>query len=511
MSEPRISEATTSAISSPAFPDGPSLWDALGGRPDDECGQEAAPALPSQQPDERRLVRNAQASALSRALDEPESSSASTANTLGTQTGDISTPSSIASSLSADLQWFISNRLREEMDLSGSPEYELAWNEVDMLLGPPICRLRASARQTSDSEYGDALSGWRSPCAEDGDKGQNSKDSSGALHLQSQATLAGWATPDSSHHGAMTPEKVLDRINAYRNGDTKKATNLDDLAVLAGWPTPVASSQQESPESKVARGMSPGLNLEYAARLAGWSTPTVQDAENNAGPSQFDRNSHPLNVQATLAGWITPRSTDIGREWIPENNQRPGGGMSALEDQVLLANPPAGWATPAATTWGDTPESHLERKRKANEAGSSMGVVVTNLDAQAQLAGWTTPQASEPSSAARPSREETGRTTEYLGRQVLDLGTNGSSSTAETTSGEESRGVLNPAFSGWLMGFPWIWTYCGLLARRSLERRKSKGESGSYEALETPSIPTSPPGSSGSQCDGSTEDDDETD
>lgn len=424
MSSPKTSATSTSATSLPESADGPSLWDALGGRPEDECGAEVAPALPSQQPDERRLARSAQASALSRALEEPEYSSASTATTHGTQTGGTCIPSSTASSVSADLQWFISNRLREETDLSGSLEYELAWSEADMLLGPPICRLRASARQTSASDCGDALSGWRTPCAEDGDKGANSKDSSGAIHLQSQATLVGWPTP-------MAGSPATEGYNEAGNSD---------------------------------------FSLK-AMELVGWSTPTVQDAENNAGPSQFDRNSHPLNVQAALAGWPTPQARDHfpphTEEYIAEKKAQ-GHGMANLNDVALLA----GWATTSATTWGDTPESHLERKRKANEDGSSMGVAVTNLDAQAQMAG---------------------------------LGTNGNSSTAATTSGDESRGVLNPAFSGWLMGFPWIWTYCGLLARRSLEPRKSKAASASSAGSETPSTPPSPPSSSDSQCDGSTE------
>jgi hypothetical protein len=36
--------------------------------------------------------------------------------------------------------------------------------------------------------------------------------------------------------------------------------------------------------------------------VAGWATPTVQDGKNCAGPSQWDRNSWPLNVQAAATG-----------------------------------------------------------------------------------------------------------------------------------------------------------------------------------------------------------------
>lgn len=53
------------------------------------------------------------------------------------------------------------------------------------------------------------------------------------------------------------------------------------------------------------------------------------------------------------------------------------------------------------------------------------------------------------------------------------------------------------------------WPYCGLLARRSLEPRKSKAASASSAGSETPSTPPSPPSSSDSQCDGSTGSDDD--
>lgn len=208
-------------------------------------------------------------------------------------------------------------------------------------------------------------------------------------------------------------------------------------------------------------------NNDYSRKvmdLVGWSTPTVQDAENNAGPSQFDRNSHPLNVQAMLAGWTTPRSTDIGRERIPENNQRPGGGMASLEDQVLLA----GWATPTA-----------------GSENSARGTGQDPLKRKAQ-----------------------GHQVNLMDQSLLALGPTSNSSTAATTSGDESRGVLNPSFSGWLQGFPTIWTLCGLLAARSRGRRNSKGESASCEDSETQSSLKSPSSSSECASDGPKESDD---
>jgi len=52
----------------------------------------------------------------------------------------------------------------------------------------------------------------------------------------------------------------------------------------------------------------------------------------------------------------------------------------------------SGWATPAAQEAGGTPEQFLARKRKLVDAGTSIGVSLTSLSLQAQLAGWATPR-----------------------------------------------------------------------------------------------------------------------
>ena len=63
----------------------------------------------------------------------------------------------------------------------------------------------------------------------------------------------------------------------------------------------------------------------------------------------------------------------------------------------------AGWRTPAAHDW----------------KGSAKSPKDAYLPDQAALAGWTTPQATEPDTKEmRPSRAATGRTTDYPGRQV---------------------------------------------------------------------------------------------
>ena len=76
---------------------------------------------------------------------------------------DISGPLFTNSSPSARLQQSLESNLRARLDVNGSPEYVLTWKHWDLPLGQPICALRASARQTSDSGF----SGWATPTSRD--------------------------------------------------------------------------------------------------------------------------------------------------------------------------------------------------------------------------------------------------------------------------------------------------------------------------------------------------------
>jgi len=62
-------------------------------------------------------------------------------------------------------------------------------------------------------------------------------------------------------------------------------------------------------------------------------TPTVQDGKNNAGPSQYKRNTKPLNVEAVLLG--TPR-TSAAHTPTPKQVAA-GAPKQRLEDQVASA------------------------------------------------------------------------------------------------------------------------------------------------------------------------------
>lgn len=125
----------------------------------------------------------------------------------------------------------------------------------------------------------------------------------------------------------------------------------------------------------------------YHRMASAWPTPTTQDGENDAGPSQWSRNSDPLNV-AVVKPWSTPLNNSGNGAW--------GGGEGGpnIQAQVEgLLNPdwveclqglPANWSHPERDTSRENPnrwpaprgaaqhewepprttnEKHLRRKR----------------------------------------------------------------------------------------------------------------------------------------------------
>ncbi len=69
---------------------------------------------------------------------------------------------------SAALQQSLESRLREAVDLNGSPEFGMTWKHKAMPWGAPIFRLAASQRHRNASESG--LLPWATPKASDGEK-----------------------------------------------------------------------------------------------------------------------------------------------------------------------------------------------------------------------------------------------------------------------------------------------------------------------------------------------------
>src|SRR5690606_5874811 len=114
-----------------------------------------------------------------------------------------------------DLQLSLASRLRALMGVDGSPEHDLTWSQWDMPWGPPICRLRASARRTS----GNGCGGWGTPSGSDGGGGTMDvlmamrEGYTPKLKLRDQAPLVGWMASGTMQSGSPAPTERRGALN----------------------------------------------------------------------------------------------------------------------------------------------------------------------------------------------------------------------------------------------------------------------------------------------------------
>lgn len=188
---------------------------------------------------------------------------------------------------------------------------------------------RAGLSAASGDGLGTAAQMWPTPVASDDNK-------SPEAHLAMKARLPGgarstitslnvliktdqWQTPSTdsfrSRGGDRKNEMGLDqearlwqtpRASPGENRTTKPTPSqiagthgMSLAAEVSTWPTPTASIGAHSGREKTKEGQSDCLVM----TANNWPTPTTQDAKNNAGPSQYDRNTPPLNVAVMSHDW----------------------------------------------------------------------------------------------------------------------------------------------------------------------------------------------------------------
>lgn len=225
----------------------------------------------------------------------------------------------------------------------------------------------------------------------------------------------GWQTP-----------RATEGMGRYGKTNGKRYPKLWGEAELSSWPTPKAA--QSGPDFAIQSRVGSG----------GLSLPTV----------------------AQLAGWPTPR---VGRNWGNGRPDRPRGPNGRLEDVVPLA----GWTTPSARDWKDTPGMATERPDGRKR--------LDQLPRQAALAGWKAPAATDDK---RGGSITTGMTGGSLAQQVRFSGPARLTVTGKLLTGffaeMESGGQLNPAHARWLMGLPIAWDDCAAMVMPLSRRRQRR-------------------------------------
>lgn len=169
-------------------------------------------------------------------------------------------------------------------------------------------------------------------------------------------------------------------------------------------------------------------------------TPTTQDGANTGGPSQFGRNSLPLNAAVTLLP--TPAVNDMGAaytpetrdEWTADMQERHGNGNGlgespSIEAQRLLPTPRASdgpEATSHGRTWSAT-DNNLHNVAREQEWGQ-YAAAIARWEALTRPA----PPPTEPSAKGTPR--------------------------------------LSAAFSEWMMGLPagWVTDVPGITRNEAL-------------------------------------------
>ena len=205
---PTISEDSPSATSSPESADGPAPSDSPDGPMTGRSGPDHAPVSRFRSRDSEKAM----------------------------PTNDTSGPLFTTSSPSASLQRSLANRLHQNLDVNGSPEFALTWKAVDMPAGVPICALRASGRRTSGKDYG----GWPTPVPSSGDQtaANPTPKQTGGDTLGGIAKLAGWPTPNVPN-GGRSISHAEQKGGTYYHEGKKVQVGLEAAAKMTGWPTPI--------------------------------------------------------------------------------------------------------------------------------------------------------------------------------------------------------------------------------------------------------------------------------
>jgi hypothetical protein len=235
-----------------------------------------------------------------------------------------------------------------------------------------------------------------------------------------------------------------------------KAFEIEWTSLLAATPASHSAQQESEPEKTTQDTFGPGLQMELL---------------------QCDQNYVSLKTSKDISRWGCPTLSKTWQEWVTERR----GAYSARLNAVrrTSASGCLSWPSPVAT---EVRQGFQDRSRGMKGSQESLTTVVLKNGQAAQgnpsthgsrPESWSTPTVTDASAMSpemRPSRIPTGRTTEYLARQIQ-----WATPTArdhKSGRGKEDRdykeltpmvertqaGKLNPRWVETLLGVPIGWT-----------------------------------------------------
>jgi len=140
------------------------------------------------------------------------------------------------------------------------------------------------------------------------------------------------------------------RLDCLQRQRSALRTNGKDCLSWEDWATPRACAIDESMDTIMNRRQRTGqgysnleaevnVNMSLKAveeqqRMVNWPTVTAQDAKNNAGPSQYSRNTPPLNVAVGLPAPDSPSTNGKSQElWLTPRSNEPDENRKAFVDR----------------------------------------------------------------------------------------------------------------------------------------------------------------------------------
>jgi len=228
------------------------------------------------------------------------------------------------------------------------------------------------------------------------------------------------------------------------------------LAMVGSTESPLIWKAKVSPQGRSISRLAPWTPPTSANASTGARWPTVKSSTGGADPNSRETG---LSLQTYLSRWSTARASD-GEKGSP--NQSFGAGGEPLPAQMHKAH----WVTASARDWKDTPGMSTVRP----DGGSRLDQLPRQMVATAYM---PTPTVADVQGGRK--HRSGARANEPLLNGICHGATalsgqapNGSSATTE------KRGVPNPAFACWLMGFPDALTFGVLQAMQSFPRSRRK-------------------------------------